>query len=250
MSAGVVVGVSAMTVITEFAAAIACRRSIAGSRSCGRWRVPIRYRNGHMNCGINSAAQIARLQSEAAMSESVSLVPVEPDEEIEERVLKLRMQGFTAQQIARKEMISVPEVHRALDAILPTLDHNYRGRIISESLLICDRVISKHLESIADPESASVVIRGLCERRFWIGVNASTDPVRLSMDSRPEKSTAAYQRAINHVLGRRQTGRPEVVEGEQERDRRPPSKLVENLRRLAAEKPSGSSGSDDTDPHK
>jgi hypothetical protein len=122
------------------------------------------------------------------MSES-ALVPVEEDEELEERVLKLRLQGLTSNQIARKMMLSVPDVHRALDAILPQLDHTYRRRIISESLLICDRVISKHLGTVADPESASVVIRGLCERRFWIGINSNTDP-RVSMVGEVMRSLA------------------------------------------------------------
>jgi hypothetical protein len=132
------------------------------------------------------------------MSESVSLVPVEPDEEIEEQILRYRMQGLTSSQIAKRTMLSVPEVHAALDKILPQLDHNYRRRIISESLLICDRVISKHLETVSDPESASVVIRGLCERRFWIGINSSTDPVRFTQASVRDrrKSTDAYKAAF------------------------------------------------------
>src|SRR5262249_26694152 len=113
-----------------------------------------------------------------------------------------RMQGFTAQQIARKTMTSVPQVHKALDAILPVLDQTYRRRIISESLLICDRVIAKHLETIADPESASVVIRGLCERRFWIGLHSNSDPVQLSQDSKPERSTDALEQALAEVAGK------------------------------------------------
>jgi hypothetical protein len=70
--------------------------------------------------------------------------------ELGEQVLKFRLQGLTANQIARRMMISAPEVHKALDAILPQLDHVYRRRVIAESLLICDRVIGKQLGIILD----------------------------------------------------------------------------------------------------
>jgi len=132
------------------------------------------------------------------MSES-ALVPVEEDEELEEQILRFRMQGLTAQQIARKTMLSVHEVHRALDAILPKLDQNLRRRIISESLLICDRVLGQHMTTIADPESASIIIRCLCERRFWLGIGHGTDPVQLVQATKPERSTAALCRALASV---------------------------------------------------
>ena len=154
------------------------------------------------------------------MSETVSLVPVEDDAELGEQVLKFRLQGLTANQIARRMMISVPEVHKALDAILPQLDHVYRRRVIAESLLICDRVIGKHLETIADPESASVVIRGLCERRFWIGINSSTDPIQFTQGSHRDReaSTTAIERGIARLCGKSTplptNDRPEAGPGE------------------------------------
>jgi hypothetical protein len=131
------------------------------------------------------------------------LVPVEVDEDLDDQVIKYRLQGMTAQQISRKMLISVPQVNAALDRALPKLDQHYRRRVISESLLICDKIIGQHMTSIADVESAGVLIRALCERRFWIGVNASSDPVQLVSSSMPENSTEAYKRALAAVRERK-----------------------------------------------
>jgi hypothetical protein len=149
---------------------------------------------------------------------NTELIPVEVDEDLGPRVLKMRLQGQTSAQIARELMIPVHQVHQALDHVLPTVDANYRRRAIAESLVTIDTVIAEHMKHIRDPESASIIIRGCCERRSLLGISGSTDPVQLSMQSRSEPSTAAYQRGIA---------------------------FIENLRRLAAEEPSGSSGSDD-----
>jgi DNA-binding CsgD family transcriptional regulator len=138
------------------------------------------------------------------MSEAALLVPIEDDPDLGEQVLRLRLQGMTSAQIARRLMISVPEVHRQLDQILPQLDHVYRRRVIAESLLICDRVIAKHLETVADPESASVVIRGLCERRSWVGINNQTDPIQFSQDVKRDREslTSAIERGIARLCGK------------------------------------------------
>jgi hypothetical protein len=104
-------------------------------------------------------------------------------------------------QIARRLLISLPEVAGALDKILPTLDHRYRKQAISEALLIIDTVIGVHMSKVSDPESASVVIRGLCEKRFWSGITGSTDPVQLVEASRAttEDSNSGIERALKWV---------------------------------------------------
>jgi hypothetical protein len=132
------------------------------------------------------------------------LIPIE-DEDLGEQVLRYRLQGQTARQISRKMMISVPQVHRALDAILPTIDGNYRRRAIAESLVQIDTAISTHMASTADPESCNLVIRGVAERRALLGLTGSGyDPTQLVAVGRDrEKSTAAFQRAFRHVLGQR-----------------------------------------------
>jgi DNA-binding CsgD family transcriptional regulator len=137
------------------------------------------------------------------MSETALLVPIEDDADLGEQVLRLRLQGMTSGQIARRLMITTPEVNKELDKILPQLDHVYRRRVIAESLLICDRVIGKHLETIADPESASVVIRALCERRYWVGVTGQSDPIQLSQDCKRDReaSTTAIERGIARLCG-------------------------------------------------
>jgi hypothetical protein len=147
-----------------------------------------------------------------AMLES-ALVPVEEDKDLGPRVLKLRLQGLTAAQIGRELMIVIHEVHRALDSVLPKVDAAYRRRAIAESLVTIDTVVAEHMKTIQDPESASIVIRATCERRALLGVTGSTDPVMLSLQSRPdENSNSAIDRGL---------------------------KLIEKMRRLAAEKPSG-----------
>jgi hypothetical protein len=53
-----------------------------------------------MSCSLNFGLQTARLRGEPEMSET-ALIPIEEDEDFEERVLRLRMQGKTAQQLDR-----------------------------------------------------------------------------------------------------------------------------------------------------
>jgi hypothetical protein len=113
------------------------------------------------------------------------LIPIE-DEDLGPRVLKLRLQGMTAAQIGRELMIATHQVHVALDSVLPTFAGNYWSRAIAESLVVIDPVIAEHMKTIAGPESASIVIRGCCERRSLLGVTGSTDPAVLSQQSRLE----------------------------------------------------------------
>jgi hypothetical protein len=79
-------------------------------------------------------------------------------------------------------------------------------------LVTIDTVIAEHMKTVADPESASIIIRGTCERRALLGISGSSDPVQLSIDAKAEDSTAAFDRAF---------------------------KMIEGIRRLQAEKPSG-----------
>jgi hypothetical protein len=152
------------------------------------------------------------------MSES-ALVPIEEDEELGPRVLKLRLQGLTAIQIGEELMIGTHQVHKVLDTVLPTIDANYRRRAIAESLVQIDTVIATHMATIVDPDSASVVIRGVCERRALLGgVTGSTDPIQLSMESATQPSSTARIRA---VLDRLCSERPQLPQGENAGDSEP-----------------------------
>jgi hypothetical protein len=153
------------------------------------------------------------------VSEAVTLVPVE-DQDLPDQCWKLRQQGFTPRQIARKLMLSLHEVQRALDEFLPKLDAVYRRRVIAESLMLLEQVITQHMNTIGDPESASVVIRSLCERRFWVGVTGSTDPVQLVQSSKQaegENSLSPFKRGIDwlekwELLARDGRAAPEELE--------------------------------------
>jgi hypothetical protein len=138
------------------------------------------------------------------MSDATPLVPIdECDAELDQRIMSLRSAGMTTGQIARQLMIPVHEVHRRIDAILPVVDANYRRRAISESLVTIDTVIATHIKTVSDPESASVVIRGVCERRALLGLTGSNyDPIQLVANSSGEKSTAALDRALALVAGK------------------------------------------------
>jgi hypothetical protein len=160
------------------------------------------------------------------VSHSDVLVPLEEDDdqELPERVWKLRQEGFSNVQIARKLAISVPDVHAALEKVLPNLDHKYRRQSISEALLILDTVTGFHMKNVADPESASIVIRSLCEKRSWIGVNPSTDPVQMiqsSKQSEGETSMSALHRGLAHLALRKKLeqldrdGKPEEPSGDE-----------------------------------
>jgi hypothetical protein len=99
-------------------------------------------------------------------------------------------------------MISVPDVHAALDKVLPVLDHRYRKQAISEALLNLDTITGFHMKNVADPESASIAIRAMCEKRFWCGITGSTDPIQLTQASRQvegETSMSGYQRGLAHL---------------------------------------------------
>lgn len=136
------------------------------------------------------------------MSDSAALVPIDDDPELPEQIWRLRLEGNTNARIARKLMISVPEVHAALDKILPVLDHRYRKQAISEALLILDTITGVHMKNVADPESASVLIRTQCERRFWLGITGSSDPLQLVQQSKQvegETSMSAYKRGLRWI---------------------------------------------------
>ena len=108
-------------------------------------------------------------------------------------------------------------MHQRLDAILPVIDAAYRRRAIAESLVTIDTVIAKHMATISDPDSASVVIRGVCERRALLGVNGSSDPVVLSQQSRSEEpSTAPLMRGLAWIEQLRQLAEPSGDTGEDE----------------------------------
>jgi hypothetical protein len=127
-------------------------------------------------------ASTSPLRSEQGMSES-ALVPIEEDEELRPRVLKLRLPDRPGL------MIPVHQVHKALDAVLPTVDANCRRRAIAESLVTIDTVTAEHMKTIADAESASIVIRGVCERSALLDVAGSSDPVQLSMQPTTQLSS-------------------------------------------------------------
>jgi hypothetical protein len=55
------------------------------------------------------------------------------------------------------------------------------------------------MKNVADPESASIVIRSLCEKRFWTGITGSVDPVQLMHASKAaegETSMSPFKRGI------------------------------------------------------
>jgi hypothetical protein len=66
---------------------------------------------------------------------------------------------------------------------LPVVDANYRRRAIAESLVTIATVIATHLKIASGPVSATVVIRGVCERRTLLGVTGSTGS---TVAARPE----------------------------------------------------------------
>ncbi len=134
--------------------------------------------------------------SAASKNVESALVSIEEDEELGPRVLKLRLQGAAATQIGKELMIATHQVHKALDAVLPMVDANCRRRAIGDSLVTVDTVIAEHMNTIADPESASIVIRGVCDRRALLGVTGSSDPVQLSMQPTTQLSSTDRIRAV------------------------------------------------------
>src|SRR5215831_13208672 len=148
------------------------------------------------------------------MSDVALLAPIESDPELDERIMNLRATGMSLPRIARKLMIPLHELHKRIDALLPTVDAAYRRRAIAESLVTIDTIIGTHMKTIADPESASVVIRSVCERRALLGITGSTDPVMLSQQLRPEehRSTDAMDRSLKRILALRQQGERPVAE--------------------------------------
>jgi hypothetical protein len=139
------------------------------------------------------------------MSDVVLLEPIASDPELDERIMNLRATGMSLPRIARHLMIPQHELHKRIDALLPKVDA-YRRRAIAESLVTIDTIIGTHMKTIADPESASVVVRSVCERRALLGITGSTAPVMLSQQLRPEehRSTDALDRSLKRILAMRQ----------------------------------------------
>src|SRR5215831_9891107 len=141
------------------------------------------------------------------MSNVVLIEPIdEGDAEVDDRILELRKRGLTMMQIGRLTMLPHHEVVKRYERMLPVIDASYRRRAIAESLVTIDTIIGTHMKTIADPESASVVIRATCERRALLGITGSTDPVMLSQQLRPEehRSTDAMDRSLKRLLAMRQ----------------------------------------------
>jgi hypothetical protein len=131
------------------------------------------------------------------------LVPVlEDDETLNDEILRLRGTGLTTRQISRQLLVPEHEVHKRLDAVLPLVDAQYRKREIALSLVQIDAVIGAHLPQVKDPESGSLVIRGICEKRALLGLGGSNyDPIQLLAVADPQSQTGTPQ-AYERVLAR------------------------------------------------
>jgi hypothetical protein len=81
-----------------------------------------------------------------------------------------------------------------------------------------DTVIAEHMKTIADAESASIVIRGVCERRALLGVTGSSDPVQLSMQPTARLSSTDRIRVAHERL---RAERPQLPQGENAGDSEP-----------------------------
>jgi hypothetical protein len=132
------------------------------------------------------------------------LVPVlEDDESVNDEILKLRATGLTTRQISRQLLIPEHEVHKRLDAVLPLVDAQYRKREIALSLVQIDTVIGAHLPHAKDPESGSLVIRGICEKRALLGLSGSNyDPIQLLAVADPQSQNGtpqAYQAVLERL---------------------------------------------------
>jgi hypothetical protein len=141
------------------------------------------------------------------------LIPVlEDDETVNDEILKLRATGLTTRQISRQLLIPEQEVHKRLDAVLPLVDAQYRKREIALSLVQIDTVIGAHLPLVKDPESGSLVIRGVCEKRALLGLSGSNyDPIQLLAVADPRKQSgtpAAYEQVLQR-LGKLPSSEPE-----------------------------------------
>jgi hypothetical protein len=132
------------------------------------------------------------------------------DDELPEEALKLHRQGLTPFQIARQLLVSVPDVHEALDRILPKVDAAYRSRSIRSAVADLDRIVAVHMEHCRDPDSAGIVVRAYCEKRNWIGITTGTDPTQVLQQASGsrESSTAALERSLARLCGT--SPKPEV----------------------------------------
>jgi hypothetical protein len=154
------------------------------------------------------------------VSEPAALIPVDSDEELPEQVWALRLQGLSNSQIGRRLLISPADVASALDKVLPTLDARYRRQSVSEALQHLDVIIGFHSSRMSDPDSTSLTIRALCEKRFWIGLTGSTDPVQFVQSLKQiegETSMSPFKRGIDwlekwELLARDGRAAPEELE--------------------------------------
>jgi hypothetical protein len=76
-----------------------------------------------------------------AFSAPVELI----DDELPEEAFKLHRQGMTSYQIARRLLVSIPEVDAALDRVLPKVDSGYRSRSICSAVADLDTIVATHM---------------------------------------------------------------------------------------------------------
>jgi hypothetical protein len=149
------------------------------------------------------------------MGDLVELLPVDEEDETNQRVVELRVGGASIRSFAQQLGLPHHEVKRRLDRGLPVIDAAFKRRAIACSLLRLDELVETYhkLAKTGDVEAGNLMVRLECERRALLGLGGTGyDPTQLVAVGRDrEKSIDAWMRGIEHILSRRADGEAEQL---------------------------------------
>jgi hypothetical protein len=153
----------------------------------------------------------------------VDVVTLLPSNEHDEAIFEAWQAGKSTRALAREFGMRQSEIEHVLDRMLPALDVPNQLRAFKRELERMEQLSGEfHKRAMkGDPEAAHVTLRAnerICAMR---GFNAQgkMDPVQVQLAGHRdrEKSTAALERAMQHVMDQRSqsvTGPPEAGPGE------------------------------------
>ncbi|MGY3621241.1 hypothetical protein [Bradyrhizobium sp. USDA 10063] len=125
-------------------------------------------------------------------------------DEISEQILKLRVAGSSARDIAKHFGISVAEVNRKLDAALGTIDNRARSR-----QLLLDLALMTHLQrpfvklAMQGDVAAAALVLKIAERRAaYLGLDVPTKlDIVQQVQSHQPNSTERIRGALDRLIG-------------------------------------------------
>jgi hypothetical protein len=150
------------------------------------------------------------------MTDSNSVVDLIRPDEIDRKVLALRLAGVSIRKVARELKLTDKQVLESLDRGLPTLDGPARARYLREALAQLDELQSCwHTAARTSATAAAIVLKVAERRSALLGLDAPAhvrlDPVQIALGDRAQEgSTEALLKELERIAAERPSGGPRI----------------------------------------